>query len=312
MEKNLVIGASGQLGIELIIGLQERFGIESVVATDIKKGRYELANRSEFIPLDATDSNTLRKVIEEHQITTVYQLVAMLSAKGEENPIAAWDLNMKTLLNILECAKEGLIEKVFWPSSIAVFGPDAPKDGTPQDTFCDPTTIYGVSKVAGELWCNYYNDKYGVDVRSLRYPGLIGHRSMPGGGTTDYAVEAFYKAINSEEFECYLSPNEVLPMMYMDDAVRATIELMEAPSENIKLRTSYNLSGCSFSPSELNDIITKHCPNFMTKYNPDSRQNIAASWPNIIDDSLARSHWGWKPEYDTEELVAAMLNALRN
>ena len=312
MEKNLVIGASGQLGIELIIGLQERYGIDSVVASDIRTSDDELANRSEFIQLDATDTDQVRKVIEEGGFTTVYHLVAMLSAKGEANPVAAWDLNMKSLINVLDCAKDGLVEKVFWPSSIAVFGPEAPKNGTPQDTFCDPTTIYGVSKVAGELWCNYYFDKYEVDVRSLRYPGLIGHRSMPGGGTTDYAVEAFYKAIEGVEFECYLDEDEALPMMHMDDAVRSTLELMAAPSEDIKLRTSYNLSGCSFSPGVLNDAIAKLKSDFSTKYSPDERQNIAASWPNSIDDSKAREHWGWKPEFGTDELVKAMLKALSN
>ena len=312
MGKNLVIGASGQLGIELIIGLQERYGIESVVASDIKKCEDDLVNRSEFIFLDATDSNEVRRVIENGGFTTVYQLVAMLSAKGEEKPLSAWDLNMKSLLNVLECAKDGLVEKVFWPSSIAVFGPDAPKNGTPQDAFCNPTTIYGVSKVSGELWCNYYHEKYGVDVRSLRYPGLIGHRSMPGGGTTDYAVEAFYKAIKGEEFVCYLEPNEILPMMHMNDAIRSTLELMEEDSEKIKIRTSYNISGCSFSPKELNDVISKFHPEFKTTFDPDERQNIAASWPNKIDDKESRNDWGWEPKYGTEELVKAMLDALSN
>lgn len=310
MEKHLVIGASGQLGSELIIGLQERYGIDAVVASDIRKGNDELANRSEFIELDATDSEAVRKVITEGGFTTVYQLVAMLSAKGEADPVRAWELNMKSLINVLECAKEGL--KVFWPSSIAVFGPEAEKDGTPQDVFCDPTTIYGVSKVSGELWCNYYFEKYGVDVRSLRYPGLIGHRSMPGGGTTDYAVDAFYKAIERADFECYLKPNESLPMMHMDDAIRATLDLMAAPVDQIKHRTSYNLNGCSFSPEELTLEIQKHCPNFNTIYNPDHRQNIAASWPNSLDDTKAREDWGWAPQYGTKELVEAMLNALRN
>jgi len=236
----------------------------------------------------------------------------MLSAKGEANPVAAWDLNMKSLITVLECAKDGLVEKVFWPSSIAVFGPNAPKNRTPQDSFCDPTTIYGVSKVAGELWCNYYHEKYGVDVRSLRYPGLIGHRSMPGGGTTDYAVEAFYKAIEGVEFKCYLDKDEALPMMHMEDAVRSTIELMVAPSERINIRTSYNVSGCSFSPGELNDAIVKLHPGFTTSYNPDQRQSIAASWPNSIDDSRAKDDWGWNSSYGTVELVKAMLNALSN
>ena len=312
MEKHLVIGAYGHLGIELIIGLQERYGIDSVVASDIKKGNDKLVNRSDFILLDATDTEAVRSVIKNVGFTTVYQLVAMLSAKGEANPVAAWDLNMKSLITVLECAKDGLVEKVFWPSSIAVFGPNAPKNRTPQDSFCDPTTIYGVSKVAGELWCNYYHEKYGVDVRSLRYPGLIGHRSMPGGGTTDYAVEAFYKAIEGVEFKCYLDKDESLPMMHMEDAVRSTIELMAAPSERINTRTSYNVSGCSFSPGELNDAIVKLHPCFTTSYNLDQRQSIAASWPNSIDDSRAKEDWGWNSSYGTVELVKAMLNALSN
>jgi nucleoside-diphosphate-sugar epimerase len=281
MEKHLVIGASGQLGIELVLGLQSRYGVDAVVAADIRMGGDIESNRSEFIKLDATDKVAVNKTLAEGGFTCVYHLVAMLSAKGEENPIAAWDLNMKSILNVLECAKEGLVEKVFWPSSIAVFGPEAPKNLTPQDTFCDPTTIYGVSKVAGELWCKYYHEHYGVDVRSLRYPGLIGHRSQPGGGTTDYAI-------------------------------RATLDLMEAPDGDIKLRTSYNLSGCSFSPDDLNNEIAELIPGFTTKYAPDKRQHIAASWPNSIDDNLARVHWGWKAEYDTEKLVFAMIKALKN
>ena len=312
MKKHLVIGASGQLGIELVIGLQKRYDIDAVIASDIRKGEDAEANKSDFITLDATDSDAVRNILQGGEFDCVYHLVAMLSAKGENNPVAAWDLNMKSLINVLECAKDGLVEKVFWPSSIAVFGPEAPKDGTPQDTFCDPTTIYGVSKVAGELWGKYYHEKYGVDVRSLRYPGLIGHRSMPGGGTTDYAVDAFYKAVAGEEFDCFLDKDEALPMMHMDDAIRATLDLMAAPSENIKLRTSYNLSGCSFSPLQLHNEIAKHRPDFKTNYKPDSRQEIAASWPNSIDDSTARDEWGWQPEFGTSELVEAMLNALAN
>lgn len=312
MKRHLVIGASGQLGIELIIGLQQRYGVEAVVATDIRQGNDEQANKSEFMLLDATDENAVRKVISDGNFECVYHLVAMLSARGENDPLAAWDLNMKSLLIILECAREGMVDKVFWPSSIAVFGPDAEKNSTPQDTFCDPTTIYGVSKVSGELWANYYNKKYGVDIRSIRYPGLIGHRSLPGGGTTDYAVDAFYKAIDGVEFECYLEADEALPMMHMDDAVRATLDLMEAPSDSISVRTSYNLSGCSFSPAELNSAIAEIMPEFNTVYNPDARQQIAASWPNSIDDSKARNDWGWEPKFDTKGLVAAMLEALRN
>jgi nucleoside-diphosphate-sugar epimerase len=311
MEKHLVIGASGQLGIELILGLQKRYGVDAVVAADIRKGNDEQANKSPFMILDATDDTSVRKLLKGGWFSSVYHLVAMLSAKGENDHIAAWDLNMKSLITILECAREGMVKKVFWPSSIAVFGPDAPKNGTAQDTFCDPTTIYGVSKVSGELWCKYYHEKFSVDVRSVRYPGLIGHRSMPGGGTTDYAVEAFYKAVDGVEFDCYLEPQEALPMMHMDDAIRATLDLMEAPSEDIKVRTSYNLSGCSFSPQELNDEIVKVVPGFKTNYKPDGRQQIAASWPNSIDDSKANEEWGWSAEFSTKELVKAMIEALK-
>jgi nucleoside-diphosphate-sugar epimerase len=311
MEKHLVIGASGQLGIELILGLQERYGVDAVVAADIRRGEDEQANKSPFMILDATDEESVKKLLKGEWFTSVYHLVAMLSAKGENNHIAAWDLNMKSLITVLECAREGWVKKVFWPSSIAVFGPDAPKDKTAQNTFCDPTTIYGVSKVAGELWCKYYFEKFGVDVRSVRYPGLIGHRSMPGGGTTDYAVEAFYKAIEGAEFNCYLEPDEALPMMHMDDAIRATLDLMEAPSEDIKVRTSYNLSGCSFSPSKLHNEILKVLPGFITNYATDDRQKIAASWPNSIDDSSANEQWGWSSRLGTKELVEAMLDALK-
>ena len=311
MAKHLVIGASGQLGIELIIGMQARYGVNAVVASDIRQSLDEEVNKSEFIFLDATDSNEVRSVLTEGHFTHVYHLVAILSANGEQDPIAAWDINMKSLLNVLECAKDGLVEKVFWPSSIAVFGPNAPKIQTSQDTFCDPTTVYGVSKVAGELWGKYYFEHYGVDIRSLRYPGLIGHRSQPGGGTTDYAVEAFYCALEGKSFDCYLEKDETLPMMHMDDAVRATLELMEAPKESISVRTSYNLSGCSFSPSELSNEILKIIPEFKTTYQPDLRQQIAASWPDSINDAEARSDWGWSAQFDTSELVQAMIDALK-
>ena len=311
MAKHLVIGASGQLGIELIIGMQAKYGVNAVVASDIRQSLDEEVNKSEFIFLDATDSNKVRSVLSEGQFTHVYHLVAILSANGEQDPIAAWDINMKSLLNVLECAKEGLIEKVFWPSSIAVFGPNAPKLQTSQDTLCDPITVYGVSKVAGELWCKYYFEHYGVDVRSIRYPGLIGHRSQPGGGTTDYAVEAFNCALEGKLFDCYIENDEVLPMMHMDDAVRATLELMEAPKESISVRTSYNLSGCSFSPLELFDEISKVIPRFKTTYTPDLRQQIAASWPDSINDAEARSDWGSSAQFDTSELVQAMIDALK-
>ena len=311
MEKHLVIGASGQLGIELIIGMQARYGINAVVASDIRQSNDQDVNRSEFIFLDASDSNAVRKVLTEGKFTHVYHLVAMLSATGEKNPLDAWDLNMKSLINVLECAKDGLFEKMFWPSSIAVFGPNAPKVQTPQNTFCDPTTVYGVSKVAGELWVKYYFEQYGVDVRSIRYPGLIGHRSQPGGGTTDYAVEAFYCALQDKPFECYLENNETLPMMHMDDAVRATLELMETSIDKITVRTAYNLSGCSFSPSELSMEIIKIIPEFKTSYKPDARQQIAASWPDSINDREAQSDWDWSAQYDTSGLIKAMLHALK-
>jgi nucleoside-diphosphate-sugar epimerase len=311
MAKHLVIGASGQLGIELIIGMQARYGVNAVVASDIRQSLDEEVNKSEFIFLDATDSNEVRSVLTEGHFTHVYHLVAILSANGEQDPIAAWDINMKSLLNVLECAKDGLVEKVFWPSSIAVFGPNASKIQTSQDALCDPITVYGVSKVAGELWCKYYFEHYGVDVRSIRYPGLIGHRSQPGGGTTDYAVEAFNCALEGKLFDCYLEKDETLPMMHMDDAVRATLELMEAPKESISVRTSYNLSGCSFSPSELSNEILKIIPEFKTTYQPDLRQQIAASWPDSINDAEARSDWGWSAQFDTSELVQAMIDALK-
>ena len=312
MEKHIVIGSSGQLGIELVIGMQARYGVNAVVACDIIKSNDKDVNKSEFILLDATDIDSVRKILKTGEFTHVYHLVAMLSAKGEENPIAGWDLNMKSLLNVLECAKEGFVKKVFWPSSIAVFGPNATKIKTSQNTFCDPTTVYGVSKVAGELWAKYYFEHYGVDIRSVRYPGLIGHRSKPGGGTTDYAVEAFYCALDRKPFVCYLDKNETLPMMHMDDAVRATLDIMEAPCENIKTRTSYNLSGCSFSPSELNYELSKFVSDFKTDYNPDYRQKIAASWPDSIDDSEAKNDWGWKPEFSTSKLVEHMLDGLKS
>ena len=311
MERHLVIGASGQLGIELIIGMQAKYGVNAVVSSDIRTSEDADVNRGEFILLDATDQKAVRKVLTDGGFTHVYHLVAMLSAKGEDNPLEGWELNMKSLFNVLECAKEGLVEKVFWPSSIAVFGPNAHKQATAQDTCCDPTTVYGVSKVAGELWCKYYFEHYGVDVRSLRYPGLIGHRSLPGGGTTDYAVEAFHRALEGKEFECYLDENEALPMMHMDDAIRATLELMEAPIDCVRVRTSYNLSGCSFSPFDLNNEIKKTIPEFKTVYSPDIRQQIASSWPDSIDDTDARADWGWKAVYDVEGLVKAMLDALK-
>jgi nucleoside-diphosphate-sugar epimerase len=311
MEKHLVIGSAGQLGIELVLGLQSRYGVDSVVASDIRMDGDIESNRSRFIKLDATDKVAVRKVLSEGGYTCVYHLVAMLSAKGEDNPIAAWDLNMKSILNVLECSKEGLVEKVFWPSSIAVFGPEAPKNRTPHDSVCNPTTIYGVSKVAGELWCKYYHEHYGVDVRSLRYPGLIGHRSLPGGGTTDYAVDIFYSALRGEKFDCFLREDTELPMMHMEDAIRATREIMEAPADEVKLRTCYNIAAMNFDPKGLAAEIKARIPDFEVSYNPDFRQDIAATWPRSIEDSPARNDWGWKEKYNLKGLVDNMIENLK-
>jgi nucleoside-diphosphate-sugar epimerase len=311
MGKQLIVGAAGQLGIELMLALQKRVGPEQVVLADIRPVPHPSADQSPFVHLDATDGAALNAVLVEHDVEVMFMLVAMLSAKGETMPLAAWDLNMSPLLLALEAAKEGKVKQVFWPSSIAVFGPDAPKDATPQDAGLTPTTVYGVSKVAGELWCKYYHDKFGVDVRSLRYPGLIGFRSQPGGGTTDYAVEAFHRAAAGEALSCYLDANERLPMMSMEDAVRGTLELMAAPSEDIRVRTSYNLNGCDFTPAELVAAIRTHVPEFAVSYTPDRRQDIAASWPNSLDDSAARRDWGWKPQHDVSGLVEHMFQGLQ-
>ena len=256
------------------------------------------------------DKEASAKLIHEEKITQIYHLAAILSASGEKNPIQAWDLNMGGLLSVLELAKEYKISKVFWPSSIAVFGPDTPKENTPQDAFKNPTTVYGISKLAGEHWCEYYFNKYGVDVRSLRYPGLIGYKSMAGGGTTDYAVDIFHKAINNENFTCFLKEDTYLPMMYMEDAVNATLQLMEAPAETIKIRTSYNISGMSFSPKEIYHCIKMHQPDFKIKYEPDFRQFIADSWPKSIDDSAAQNDWGWEAKFDLTKMSADILTKL--
>ena len=311
MGKHLIVGAAGQLGIELMLALQARFGAENVVLTDIRPTPHPDGIKSPYVESDARDFDSLRSICHAFDVDVVYNLVAMLSAKGEANPMAAWHLNMDPLLHVLELAKEGLVKKVFWPSSIAVFGPDAPKTATPQEASLKPTTIYGVSKVAGELWCAYYHQKYGVDVRSLRYPGLIGFRSQPGGGTTDYAVDALIQAVQGKGLSCYLAAHERLPMMSMDDAIRATLQLMDAPSEAIAVRTSYNLHGCDFSPIELESAIQVHVPDFHMTFAPDHRQDIAASWPNSIDDSAARRDWGWNAKHDVAGLVEHMLEGLQ-
>ncbi|GAB4254230.1 MAG: NAD-dependent epimerase/dehydratase family protein [Vicingaceae bacterium] len=309
MGKTLVVGSSGQIGTELVEALKEIKGEENVIASDIKPPQVEQSGI--FETLNILDKENLLSIIKKHQVTEVYLLAALLSATAEKNPIFAWDLNMNGLFNVLNLAKDGIINKIFWPSSIAVFGPNTPKINTPQFTVTDPTTVYGISKLAGERWCEYYFNKYNVDVRSIRYPGLIGYNSLPGGGTTDYAVDIFYKALKEKSYECFLKEDTTLPMMYMPDAIRATIELMEAESNKITIRSSYNLSSLSFSPLELVNEIKKIIPEFKATYTPDFRQKIAASWPQSIDDSCARKDWGWKEKYNLEKMTMDMIKNLK-
>lgn len=307
MKKILVIGAGGQIGSELVLALRSRFGNDSVIASDVKEDCPDVIQSGTYIQLDILNRDAVRKYIIEESITEVYLLAALLSATAEKHPDFAWKLNMEGLFTILDLAKEGYLKKVFWPSSIAVFGPTTPRENTPQYTVMEPSTVYGISKQAGERWCEYYFNKFNVDVRSIRYPGLISYTSLPGGGTTDYAVDIFYKAKKENKFDCFLSENTQLPMMYMADAIRATIELMEAPKENVKIRSSYNLSGCSFTPAQIAEKIKKHLPDFTISYTPDFRQAIADSWPKSIDDSSARNDWGWKEEFNEDKIVEVML-----
>ena len=307
-DKILIIGSSGQIGTELVLRLREIYGNDCVVASDIRKGNYEVMESGPFEFLDVTNENDIKEVISKHNITEVYLMVAILSVIAEQNPQKAWDLNMSSLFNILNLAKDGQIKKVFWPSSIAVFGPDTPKIDTPQDTIIKPSTVYGISKLAGENWCAYYKDKYGVDVRSLRYPGLISYKTTPGGGTTDYAVEIFYEAIRRKSYTCFLEKDTVLPMMYMDDAIDATISLMRAAEKETYV--SYNIGAFSFSPEQLAAAIQKQIPEFTIGYKPDSRQKIAKTWPESVDDSEAVSDWGWKPTTDLDQMVITMLQGL--
>ncbi len=308
-EKILIIGAGGQIGIELTENLSKLYGHEHVIPSDLKKS--EALQNNPFELLDALDKNALFDVVKKHGVTQVYHLAAMLSATGEQNPMFAWKLNMESLFHVLDLAKEKHIQKIYWPSSIAVFGPTTPSQNTPQYTVMEPSTIYGISKQAGERWCEWYFKKFGVDVRSMRYPGLIGWKSAPGGGTTDYAVHIFHEALKKGTYECFLSEQTALPMMHMEDAIRATIEIMHAPSENIKIRSSYNLSGISFNPTQIANEIKKHIPNFTISYKPDFRQAIADSWPKSIDDSHAQNDWGWKVKYDLPKLVTNMLDNLK-
>lgn len=308
--KILVIGAGGQVGTELVQELRLKYGTEKVVATDIKEPIDESLKNGPFEILDVLDKNRLLNIIQRHEISVIYQLAAMLSATAEKYPNMAWNLNMTGLFNVLDLAKEGHVKKVFWPSSIAIFGPSTPKTMTPQVTITEPSTVYGISKIAGERWCEYYFQNYGVDVRSIRYPGLIGYKSLPGGGTTDYAVDIFHKALAGDNYECFLSGDTKLPMMYMEDAIRASIEITEAPLEQIKVRSSYNVGAMSFTPDELADKIKEKVPNFEIIYKEDFRQEIADSWPNSIDDHVSRAHWGWREKYGLDELVEVMFKGL--
>lgn len=308
----LVLGASGQIGTELTQKLRELYGNQQVIASDIKIAADEVMASGSFEFLDATDKESILKVIQKYQVNQVYLLAAMLSATAEKLPRKAWDLNMNSLLTVLDLAKEKHIQKVFWPSSIAVFGPTTPKNNTPQKTIMEPSTVYGISKLSGEFWCNYYAEKFGVDVRSLRFPGIISWKTKPGGGTTDYAVDIYFKAIEDQKFTCYLNENTRLPMMYMEDAVNATIQLMQSKSDKIKIRTSYNLAAIDFTPKEIAEEIKKHIPNFSIEYQTDSRQQIADSWPSTIDDSQARKDWNWKHQFDLSKMTLEMLDNLKS
>lgn len=310
MNKLLVIGAGGQLGTELTKALVNTYGSDAVIATDFQESVKSKFDYCRFTTLDVLDKDAVANLIQVEQVTQVYHLAAILSASGEKNPIQAWDINMRGLLHVLELAVEYKIEKVFWPSSIAVFGPNSPKSNTPQDAFKNPTTVYGISKIAGEHWCEYYYNTYGVDVRSLRFPGLIGYKSVAGGGTTDYAVDIYYKAVQKETFTCFLKEDTCLPMMYMEDAVNATLQLMAAPASDISIRTSYNLAGMSFSPRELFESIQSHYPQFSIQYAPDFRQQIADTWPASIDDTCARKDWGWKDHFDLPTMTSEIMTKL--
>ena len=303
----LVLGAGGQVGSELVEKLRAKHGNDIVLATDVR----ELGNQSgPFEVLNALDKEKLHDIVERYKVEEVYHLVSLLSATAEKNPEFGWKLNMESLFTVLDLAKDKKIKKIFWPSSIAVFGPNTPPQETPQHTVTDPTTVYGISKLAGERWCEYYAKNYGVDVRSIRYPGLIGYKSLPGGGTTDYAVDIYHKALENGTYECFLQKGTYLPMMYMEDAIRATMELMEAPEKNVKIRSSYNLGGISFAPEDIAGEIKKHIPEFSISYAPDFRQKIAESWPASIDDLAAREDWGWDLQYDMSKMTEDMLKNL--
>ena len=309
--KILIIGACGQIGTELTQKLRSIYGNENVIASDIRKLNNDIVNNGIFEVVNALDYNQIEHLVEQYQITDVYLMAALLSATAEKNPAFAWDLNMNSLFHVLNLAKAKKIKKIFWPSSIAVFGPTTPRHNTPQYTIMEPTTVYGISKQTGERWCEYYHHIYGVDVRSIRYPGLISWSTEPGGGTTDYAVDIYHKALKEGVYECFLSEDTALPMMYMDDAIRATIEIMQASSEQIKIRSSYNLSGISFTPKEIAAEIKKHIPRFVISYKPDFRQKIADSWPASIDDNFAKLDWNWKHKFNLDSMTFEMLENLK-
>lgn len=310
MKRTLVTGACGQLGSELSLALEKQLGAENLVISDISEPPDSLSHLK-FIKLDVLDQQAVEQAVEQLEVSRIYHLAAMLSATGEHNPRMAWILNMDGLINILESSKLHKIETVFWPSSIAAFGPHTIMDHTPQHSIMDPETIYGISKLSGELWCQYYHDRFGVDVRSLRYPGLISYKSPPGGGTTDYAVAIFHSAVKGDSFECFLDENTRLPMMYMSDAINATLKLMESPTENISIRTSYNLSAFSVTPGELTAAIQQYFPDFTTEYKPDFRNLIAKTWPQTVDDGIARKDWGWQNQFNLQSTVELMINKLR-
>ena len=312
MGKKLVIGSSGQIGVELIEQLAKDFGANQVIASDIKSIFDKKNSAVEYVTLDVLDKEKLFKIIKDHNISEVYLLAAMLSAIAEKNSQLAWDLNMKGLFNILDLAKEKHIEKIFWPSSIAVFGPTSPKLNTPQSTLLEPSTVYGISKVSGERWCEYFFLKYGVDVRSLRYPGIISYKSQPGGGTTDYAIEIFHAAINQGFYNSFISHEVTLPMIYMKDAIRAIMEIMRADRKTLSINSSYNLAAISFNPAEIANEIKLLFPDFKITYSPDFRNKIALSWPSIIDDSVARKDWDWKHEFDLKKTILEMINGIKN
>ena len=309
--KILIIGACGQIGTELTHRLRAIYGIENVIASDIRKLNNDIVNTGIFEVINALDFNQIEHLVEVHQITDVYLMAALLSATAEKNPAFAWDLNMNSLFHVLNLAKAKKIKKIFWPSSIAVFGPTTPKENTPQFTIMEPSTVYGISKLSGERWCEYYHSHFGVDVRSVRYPGLISWSTPPGGGTTDYAVEIFHKALEEGKYECFLSSETKMPMMYMQDAIEATVQIMKAPEEQIKIRSSYNLAAISFTPEQIAAEIKQHIPEFKVTYNPDFRQTIADSWPASIDDSRAKEDWNWHHNFDLAKITFEMLKNLK-